>query len=142
MHSHEDGLRTSHEPWLEMLVRVMTSVITFSFCAETKDKPNQSFLSAELCSVAEGNFAQSFMGKKSKLLIENLFSIYLSFKRWWASKGKRWTARSCFPLRNAAFAPQYLDKKKDSSSLNRIYSRYIGSPKPSSRTRLALCRTA
>ena len=23
------------------------------------------------------------MGKKSKLLIENLFSIYLSFKRWW-----------------------------------------------------------
>ena len=56
-------------------VRVMTSVITLSFRAETKDELNQSFLSMELCSVAEGNFAQSFMGKKSKLLIENLFSI-------------------------------------------------------------------
>ena len=32
----------------------------------------------ELCSVAAGNFAQSFMGKKSKLLIENLFSIPFS----------------------------------------------------------------
>ena len=32
----------------------------------------------ELCSIAKGNFAQSFMGKKSKLLIENLFSIPFS----------------------------------------------------------------
>ena len=36
---------------------------------------NKSFRPTELCSVAAGNFAQSFMGKKSKLLIENLFSI-------------------------------------------------------------------
>jgi len=37
-----------------------------------------AFLKAqqELCSVAIGNFAQSFMGKKSKLQIENLFSIH------------------------------------------------------------------
>ena len=32
----------------------------------------------EFCSVAAGNFAQSFMGKKSKLQIENLFSIHFS----------------------------------------------------------------
>ena len=32
----------------------------------------------ELCSVATGNFAQSFMGKKSKLQIENKFSIHFS----------------------------------------------------------------
>ena len=32
----------------------------------------------EFCSVAEDNFAQSFMGKKSKLQIENKFSIHFS----------------------------------------------------------------
>ena len=37
-----------------------------------------SVVRKELCSVAAGNFAQSFMGKKSKLLIENLFSIPFS----------------------------------------------------------------
>ena len=45
---------------------------------------NKSFRPTELCSVAAGNFAQSFMGKKSKLLIENL----LSYKRWWFPKAK------------------------------------------------------
>jgi hypothetical protein len=34
----------------------------------------------ELCSVAKGNFAQSFTGKKSKLQIENLFSICFSVR--------------------------------------------------------------
>jgi hypothetical protein len=34
----------------------------------------------ELCSVATGNFAQSFMGKKSKLQIENRFSICFSVR--------------------------------------------------------------
>ena len=47
---------------------------------ERKALSSGAFLRAqkELCSVATGNFAQSFMDKKSKLQIENKFSIHFS----------------------------------------------------------------
>ena len=48
--------------------------------SERKPLLSGAFLRAqkELCSVAAGNFAQSFMDKKSKLQIENKFSIHFS----------------------------------------------------------------